>query len=757
MLFEAVTVLLLIIMVFVLYVMVAGGGQGSSGWQVTVNGTISSMYAGDDDTLYAFAGNTIYAIGKNGDLNWQLSIPENWTLCGKWATPAYDKATNAYGFDSRSGPVVASKNGILYVFMKKNLTSPDGASVNESEASYNEDLLAVSPSGKILWEHMTTGQTKSVSGDAWLDNPGIYADSERVYLFHDYTETVFGQNGTFLWGIGPVSDPAAVDEAGNAYLMYADENLDNYFASDYGYMYPTNWLEAYYPNGTWYWTRTPDGNASRQTDMETGSTFGTLPIYHNGMLYVPLDDGITAFDTKGNVLWSRHYNASDFQFKTYCDSRGVIHQTTGEFKLFEQMPFDAAGNVYLECFDPINGDAYLCAIGPDGKDVSPVTKLEDSGTADFLWLGGAVNGQAYYVYRPWSGIALKNFERNVDNINSLQVSTIVARDARTGKDTWTYTPSMSSPATVTLNASNVRDLLSPSDAEEAIQYNLEKEHNATYYIPGILYYENTSMIPGNGVVYAHTVSYNFEYPVVFNESKCAYSNVLYELDRNGTLIWQKPVGSQVTLMEAKNGTVYYSTEDGKVNAAKIDAAAGIALLAIGYVLIRFCFIGSVARAKGRLNTNENRNAVYDFVLENPGPTLYDISRSMGMNIGTVRYHLFILRMNHRIVEHHSDVKYVRYFTNSGSYSKEEQAAVSMVRREGMRKILRLLIERPGLSNMQISQALDIPESSVCRYMKELSDKRIVTKEPVYGGSYAYSIQDAQKERIAGAMERLKSE
>jgi predicted transcriptional regulator len=256
------------------------------------------------------------------------------------------------------------------------------------------------------------------------------------------------------------------------------------------------------------------------------------------------------------------------------------------------------------------------------------------------------------------------------------------------------------------------------------------------------------MVPGNDVIYVHTVSYNFEYPVVFNESKCAYVNVMYALDRNGTLIWQKPVGSRVTLMEAKNGTVYYSTGDGKVNAAKIDAAAGIALLAIAYVVLRFFFIGSVARAKGRLNANENRNAVYDFILENPGSTLYDISRTLGMNIGTVRYHLFILGMNHRIVAYHTGVKYVRYFTNSGSYSRAEQSIISLVRRDVMRKILGLLIEKPGLSNMQIAHALNTPESSVSKYMKELSFEGIVMKCPT--GSY--SIKAEYQPLISNALE-----
>lgn len=758
MLFEAVVAIFLIMLVFILYVMIADEGQGS-GWQVPVNGAISSMYAGDDDTLYAFAGNTIYAISKNGNLNWQLSIPDNWTLCSRWASPIYNMVdVSQYGFDTRASPVIASKNGILYAYLRANQTILDNASGYTSGLSYAEELIAISPEGKIAWKLQMAGAMNRIQGwgadnDAWLDSPNIQVDDSQVYLFHDNKLNVVNVNGTFTWGVTRVSDPPAIDDAGNVYLLHAEMKDSDFYAANYGYMSASNWMEAFYLNGTEYWTRTLDGNISEYS--ETGVAYGTLPIYHSGMLYVPLDDGVEALDTSGNMLWSRHYNASDFQFKPYCDGKGIIHQTTGEFKLFEQMPFDIEGNVYLECFDPINGDAYLCVIDPDGKDVSPVTKLEDSNTESFLRLGGAVNGRAYYIYSPWGGVILGGpYARNVDSVTPLNVDTILARDAKTGKDLWKYTPLVNSAATITLNASNVRDLLSPSDADDAME---NDSQNVTTYQPGVLYYENTRMATGNDVIYVNTESYNFDYPVVFNESKVTYVNIIYALDANGTLIWQKPVGSYVTTMQAANGTFYYSTSDGKINAAVIDAAAGIALLAIAYVVLRFIFIGSVARAKSRIDKNENRNVVYDYIVKNPGSTMYDIARSLDMNIGTVRYHLFILRMNHRIVEHHSDVKYVRYFTNSGSYSKEEQAAVSLVKREGMRRILELLIEKPGLSNMQIAQALNIPESSVSRYMKELSDKSVVTKELISGGSYAYSIQDAQKERIASSMEHLKSE
>ena len=58
--------------------------------------------------------------------------------------------------------------------------------------------------------------------------------------------------------------------------------------------------------------------------------------------------------------------------------------------------------------------------------------------------------------------------------------------------------------------------------------------------------------------------------------------------------------------------------------------------------------------------NDNRNRIYKFITERPGSTLYEISKEMGLNIGTLRYHLMILSLNHRITAYKDD-KFVSYF------------------------------------------------------------------------------------------------
>ncbi len=183
-------------------------------------------------------------------------------------------------------------------------------------------------------------------------------------------------------------------------------------------------------------------------------------------------------------------------------------------------------------------------------------------------------------------------------------------------------------------------------------------------------------------------------------------------------------------------------------------AGGAAVASCAYLLFKFFGIGAVTRAGGRLYKNKNRNDLYKFIADNPGVTLHDIAHTLDMNLGTIRYHLFILSLNHRIVSSRFDEKFVRYFTNSGSFSKDEQLAISLVRREGIRKVISLLLNEPGLTNAEISNKLGIRVSATSRYIKELTDKGLVAKMPQENGTLLYSINGGQKEHIACILERV---
>jgi predicted transcriptional regulator len=257
-------------------------------------------------------------------------------------------------------------------------------------------------------------------------------------------------------------------------------------------------------------------------------------------------------------------------------------------------------------------------------------------------------------------------------------------------------------------------------------------------------------MPGKNVTYLSLWTFNYEVPTFYDKAQAAYSGGIYALDKDGKLLWAKPTGARVTDMKEVNGTIYYGTDDGKLFATKINIAAGFALTAAFYLFIRFFMAGAVARARSRLDSNENRNVVLKFIADNPGSGLYDISKGLGMNMGTVRYHLLILSINRRIA-FFKDGKHIRYFTNPGSYRPDERSIISLMRRDAVRKTLGVLIKRPGLSNRELSRELNMLDSATARYMKELVERGIVENHS--NGRTSYAIKSEYREKIAFLLER----
>ena len=132
----------------------------------------------------------------------------------------------------------------------------------------------------------------------------------------------------------------------------------------------------------------------------------------------------------------------------------------------------------------------------------------------------------------------------------------------------------------------------------------------------------------------------------------------------------------------------------------------------------------------------------------------EVARAQKMNLGTIRYHLFILTLNHKIVGHKDDGKFLRYFTNAGTYSTEERSLLSLMRREPMRKTLEQLLERPGQSNAELAQRLEISTTSTYHHLNELMARGIVKKVPNEDRSYAYTIKEEYRQQVMKMMDRL---
>ena len=392
---------------------------------------------------------------------------------------------------------------------------------------------------------------------------------------------------------------------------------------------------------------------------------------------------------------------------------------------------------------------YLMAIGPDGKEIARDEVYSDVYAAAKDGIGYGTSMDASHEY---------NFPTVVSGLADLRSESLIAYDIGSGKVKWNYTLPVTDPVVVTLNESNVGGII-PSDIlnRSVYQVNNMSTFNDTLGNVNISLIDIPEVIPGDGRIYVQYRSINYQSPIILGQSKAAYISGVYALDENGSLLWNRTVSASAYDMNVvNNSTILYRNGDGRLVLTHSGAAIGFALTAILYIFIRFICVGAIARAHSRINKNENRNAVYDFIAKNPGLTMYEVSRGLKMNLGTVRYHAFILGMNHRIVPYKDDGKYVRYFTNSNSYNSEDQLIVSLMRREAMGKVLGYIMTCAASSNAEMAHGLGIHESIVSRSVKELAEKGVIVKE-TYGTKSVYTIVDAHRERVASAMRRIYGE
>jgi len=767
MVFEGVATLLLILLIFIMYVMITGSAPvAKEQWNMTIGAT-PYLYTGDNGMLYVFTSNSITSIARDGNVNWNISIPDNRTMMDTDYDFHIDKMN---GFRSGTEPALASYNGIIYVYTRPRLDP------NESPVDLQENItpvtsiMAISPDGKILWNTPFLSGTKGPPVEHVL----ISVSNDKVYVYyHDLA--VFSMDGSLLFKIDNIMAAPSIDERGDIYAVKYDDNGS--YDQIYGYTGTFNTIVAYYPNGSLWWQKDMKEPLQDQyLDLTLNLAESRLPAYNNGTLYVPLKKSLVALDRNGTTLWSVDFNKD-------------IH-------LFLNMPFDPQNNVCLiENLLPILGNDWVFY---QGIKVAPDGSCSNYTIEQYYYSPIAVkDGIGYYAYiNNWRDGPTGNI-KDPANLTDLVSQKVIAIDLNTGKNLWNFTIPTYNMNELTLDRSNIyyldevtsnlptegvyyapQSYTFPASANESIEYNtrhpelqrLNKSAIGPWKVAG---QGTLKILPGDDVVYVSYYMDNYEYPAsltsppyddgsdaykyphaaIFNRSELAYASGILALDNNGRLLWNKPMDSMVTTMAANNSTIYYGTENGKLSATQVNVVVGFVLAAFFYLFVRFFCVGAVARAKARLNQNDNRNRVYDFIVKNPGSTLYETSRGTDMNIGTVRYHLFILGLNHKIVSSRMDGKYIRHFTNSNTYSREEQFILSLVKRGTLGKILAILLEKPGISNVQISRELGITESEVSRYVSELAEKGVVVKG-LAGKERAYAINEAYSGHVADAIKRL---
>ncbi len=119
-----------------------------------------------------------------------------------------------------------------------------------------------------------------------------------------------------------------------------------------------------------------------------------------------------------------------------------------------------------------------------------------------------------------------------------------------------------------------------------------------------------------------------------------------------------------------------------------------------------------------------RREIYELIKQNPGIDNTNISRTSGINIHTLRYHLDILTSCGKIIVM-KDWGIFRYYENHGTYSEIERKIIPYIRNPVAGSILVIIRDDPGHTQTALSEKIGITGPTVRWYMKRFELDGIV--------------------------------
>jgi predicted transcriptional regulator len=148
--------------------------------------------------------------------------------------------------------------------------------------------------------------------------------------------------------------------------------------------------------------------------------------------------------------------------------------------------------------------------------------------------------------------------------------------------------------------------------------------------------------------------------------------------------------------------------------------------AISFFLAIFGAIKFGPLVFGKVKTilqNKNRTAVLEYIGNNPGCTLADLSKNTGINRGTAKYHLYVLLIARKIVRK-KDRKLSYLFTNGGTHL-ERKRVYGYIMNPAKQEILTIILNRPGISNKEIAERLQLDRSTVYWHLQQFLEEKMV--------------------------------
>lgn len=139
-----------------------------------------------------------------------------------------------------------------------------------------------------------------------------------------------------------------------------------------------------------------------------------------------------------------------------------------------------------------------------------------------------------------------------------------------------------------------------------------------------------------------------------------------------------------------------------------------------------------------------------FIMTNPGVYLREISEDLGLSMGAVQYHTWVLYKNGEIEECRTG-KYRRFF-GAAKYGETERKVISLLRQGTAGKILTLLSEERPLTHMKLAELLGLSSQALTWHMKRLESMGIIECGVFQGQSMrTYRLVDGVAQKVRASV------
>ncbi|MEA1906064.1 MAG: winged helix-turn-helix transcriptional regulator [Euryarchaeota archaeon] len=161
--------------------------------------------------------------------------------------------------------------------------------------------------------------------------------------------------------------------------------------------------------------------------------------------------------------------------------------------------------------------------------------------------------------------------------------------------------------------------------------------------------------------------------------------------------------------------------------------SGILMAFLGSLKI---FPAILSRIK-RFIENQNRQSIFKYISDNPCTTTAEMSRNLGINRGTLRYHLMMLKKRVRVIPYKTCGR-IHYFLNESIYGEKEKAALAALKNDKHRRIILEILSSGQITHETLAERIGVSAPTINWHIRHLKEQGIVRADT--DGRYtAYSI------------------